>query len=86
MYQMINELSKGQTAYIKIKTTDNMSMLTKDLDFLNKNGCKNIFIGKVTLMDVFLGTAALLSDDFAAMGKKIAVLGTVSLRYAMATL
>ena len=84
LFQMINELPKEQTAYIKIKTTDNMSMLTKDLDLLNKSGYKYIFIDEVTLMDDFIGTAALLSDIFAAMGMKIVVSGTDSLGFAMA--
>ena len=84
LFQMINELPKEQTAYIKIKTTDNMSMLTKDLDLLNKSGYKYIFIDEVTLMDDFIGTAALLSDIFATMGMKIVVSGTDSLGFAMA--
>ena len=84
LFQMINELPREQTAYIKIKTTDNMSMLTKDLDLLNKNGYKYIFIDEVTLMDDFIGTAALLSDIFATMGMKIVVSGTDSLGFAMA--
>ena len=84
LFQMINELPQEQTAYIKIKTTDNMSMLTKDLDLLNKSGYKYIFIDEVTLMDDFIGTAALLSDIFATMGMKIVVSGTDSLGFAMA--
>ena len=84
LFQMINELPREQTAYIKIKTTDNMSMLTKDLDLLNKSGYKYIFIDEVTLMDDFIGTAALLSDIFATMGMKIVVSGTDSLGFAMA--
>lgn len=84
LFQMINELPKEQTAYIKIKTTDNMSMLTKDLDLLNKSGYRYIFIDEVTLMDDFIGTAALLSDIFAMMGMKIVVSGTDSLGFAMA--
>jgi len=84
LLQMINELPGGQTAYIKIKTTDNMSTLTKDLDLLNKSGYRYIFIDEVTLMDDFIGTAALLSDIFATMGMKIVVSGTDSLGFAMA--
>jgi len=84
LFQMIAELPIEQTAYIKIKTTDNMSKLTKDLDALNKNGYKYIFIDEVTLMDDFIGTAALLSDIFATMGMKIVVSGTDSLGFAMA--
>ena len=84
LFQMIRELPAERTAYIKIKATDNMSMLTKDLDQLNRNGYKYIFIDEVTLMDDFIGTAALLSDIFAMMGMKIVVSGTDSLGFAMA--
>ena len=84
LFQMINELPKYQTAYIKIKTTDNMSMLTKDLDLLSKNGYKYVFIDEVTLMEDFIGTAALLSDIFAMMGMKIVLSGADSLGFAIA--
>ena len=84
LFQMIGELPTEQTAYIKIKTTDNMSKLTKDLDLLYKNGFRYIFIDEVTLMDDFINTAALLSDIFAVMGMKIVVSGTDSLGFAMA--
>jgi len=84
LFQMINELPGDQAAYIKIKTTDNMSMLTKDLDLLYESGYRYVFIDEVTLMDDFIGTAALLSDIFATMGMKIAVSGTDSLGFAMA--
>ena len=84
LFQMIRELPEEQTAYIKAKTSDNMSKLTKDLDALYKNGFRYVFIDEVTLMDDFIGTAALLSDIFASMGMKIVVSGTDSLGFAMA--
>ncbi|MBQ0026243.1 MAG: AAA family ATPase [Lachnospiraceae bacterium] len=84
LFQMIQELPFEKTAYIKIKTTDNMSGLVKDLEALYKNGFTYIFIDEVTLMDDFIGTAALLSDIFATMGMKIVVSGTDSLGFAMA--
>lgn len=84
LFQMINELPTEETAYIKIKTTDNMSKLTKDLDKLFKNGYRYVFIDEITLMDDFINTAALLSDVFATMGMKIVVSGTDSLGFAMA--
>jgi transcriptional regulator with XRE-family HTH domain len=40
LFQMISELPVEKTAYIKIKTSDNMSMLTKDLRVLHNKGCK----------------------------------------------
>ena len=84
LFQMIGELPVEQTAYIKIKTTDNMSKLTKDLDVLYKNGYKYVFIDEITLMEDFINTAAVLSDIFAMMGMKIVVSGTDSLGFAMA--
>ena len=84
LFQMIAELPDDETAYIKIKTTDNMSKLTKDLDLLYKNGCKYVFIDEITLMEDFINTAAVLSDIFAMMGMKIVVSGTDSLGFAMA--
>ncbi len=84
LFQMIGELPGEHTAYIKIKATDNMSKLTKDLDLLNKTGYQYVFIDEITLMDDFIGTASLLSDIFASMGMKIVVSGTDSLEFAMA--
>ncbi len=84
LFQMIRDLPLEKTAYIKIKTTDNMSLLVKDLEALYKNGFTYIFIDEVTLMEDFIGTAALLSDIFATMGMKIVVSGTDSLGFAMA--
>ena len=84
LFQMISKLPLEQTAYIKVKTTDNMSKLTKDLDVLGKNGCKYVFIDEITLMEDFINTAADLSDIFAMMGMKIIVSGMDSLGFAMA--
>lgn len=84
LFQMISELPVEQTAYIKVKTTDNMSKLTKDLEVLRKNGCKYVFIDEITLMEDFINTAAILSDIYAMMGMKIVVSGTDSLGFAMA--
>ena len=84
LFQMINELPLNKTAYIKIKNSDNMSMLTKDLGVLYDKGCRYAFIDEVTLMDDFINTSALLSDLFATMGMKIVVSGTDSLGFAMA--
>ena len=84
MLQMISELATEQTAYIKVKTTDNMSKLSKDLEVLRKNGCKYVFIDEITLMEDFINTAAILSDIYAMMGMKIVVSGTDSLGFAMA--
>ena len=84
LFQMIGELPLEQTAYIKIQATDNMSMLTRDLNQLFRNGFQYVFIDEITLMEDFINTAAVLSDVFSMMGMKIVVSGTDSLGFAMA--
>ena len=84
LFQMMSELPVEQTAYIKIQTTDNMSMLTKDLNRLFQGNYKYVFIDEITLMEDFINTAAILSDVFGMMGMKIIVSGTDSLGFAMA--
>jgi len=84
LFQMLGELPVEQTVYIKIQTTDNMARLTKDLDRLYENGYRYVFIDEITLMEDFIGTAAVLSDIFGMMGMKIVVSGTDSLGFAMA--
>lgn len=84
LFQTLGELPKDKTAYIKIRTTDNMSDLTKDLKLLDKQGFKYILIDEATLMEDFINTAAVLSDIFGMLGMKIVVSGTDSLGFAMA--
>ena len=59
-----------------------MSMLTKDLDVLFRNGYKYFFIDEVTLMSDFIDTASVLSDIFSQLGVKIILSGTDSLGFA----
>ncbi len=84
LFQMLGDLLNEKVAYIKIKTTDTMSNLTKDLNTLFKNGYKYIFIDEITLLDDFINTSAVLSDIFSSMGMKIVVSGTDSLGFQMA--
>lgn len=84
LFQMINELPFYQTAYIKARSFDSMSDLSKDLNKLEKLGYKYIFIDEITLMEDFINTAAILSDIYSMMGMKIVVSGTDSLGFAMA--
>ena len=84
LFQMLSELPEDQTAYIKVKTTDTMSQLTKDLNVLFQLGYKYVFIDEVTLLSDFINTAAILSDVFSMMGMKIVVSGTDSLGFVMA--
>ena len=84
LFQMLGELPAEQTAYIKARSTDNMNDLSKDLNRLDKLGCKYVFIDEITLMEDFINTAAVLSDIYSMLGMKIIVSGTDSLGFAMA--
>lgn len=84
LFQMLGELPLEQTAYIKARATDNMSDLSKDLNRLDKLGCKYVFIDEITLMEEFINTAAVLSDIYSMLGMKIIVSGTDSLGFVMA--
>lgn len=84
LFQMLGELPVEQTAYIKARSTDNMNDLSKDLNRLDKLGCKYVFIDEITLMEDFINTAAILSDIYSMLGMKIIVSGTDSLGFAMA--
>ena len=50
LFQLLGELPIDATAYIKIQPTDNMGMLTKDLDRLYNEGYRYVFIDEITLM------------------------------------
>jgi hypothetical protein len=84
-FQEMSELPVGETAYIKILTTDNMAMLNRDLMKLQRQGIKFVFIDEVTLMSDFVDTASLLSDVYAASGIKLVLSGTDSLGFALAS-
>ncbi len=73
--------NKGRVAYIKIKKTDNMAMLNRDMQKLYESGYRYIFIDEVTLMEDFIDSAAMFSDVYAAMGMKIVLSGTDSLGF-----
>ena len=84
LFQMLSELPIEKTAYIKVQTIDDMSLLTKDLKALYELGYRYAFIDEITLLSDFIDTAAVLSDVFSMMGMKIVVSGTDSLGFAMA--
>lgn len=84
LFQAIADMSDedfAKTAYIKIRTTDLMDMVIRDLDRLHKSGCVYIFIDEVTLMEDFIDSAALFSDIYTQMGMKIVLSGTDSLGF-----
>jgi len=85
LFQLLGELDINECAYIKIKNSDNMANLTKDINTLSSMGIKYIFIDEITLLNDFINTAAVLSDIFCMMGMKIIVSGTDSLGFSMAS-
>lgn len=72
---------QGKAAYIKLRQTDTMDMLNRDLKRLHSAGYRYVFLDEVTLMKDFIDSAALLSDVFAAMGMKLVLSGTDSLGF-----
>lgn len=85
--QAVSDMSESEfnkTAYIKLRRTDTMAMLNRDLKRLFNANYQYIFLDEVTLMSDFIDSAALLSDVFAAMGMKIVLSGTDSLGFSLA--
>lgn len=82
--QIIADMSKDEiskAAFIQIKSSDEIAKLNKDLQQLEKQGYKYIFIDEVTLLEDFIEGAALFSDIYAACGMKIVLSGTDSLGF-----
>ena len=83
--QAILDLPRDNTAYIKIRTSDNMAMLNRDLMKLTSGGIRYVFIDEITLMSDFIDSASLISDIYATSGMKIVMSGTDSLGFALAS-
>ncbi len=84
LFQAIADMSDEDfksSAYIKVRTTDQMDMVIHDLEKLNREGFLYVFIDEVTLMKDFIDSAALFSDIYAQMGMKIVLSGTDSLGF-----
>ncbi len=81
LQQAIGELPLPECAYMKAKTTDTMADMNSDLKALYNAGFRYVFIDEVTLLEDFIGSAALFSDVFAAQGMKIVLSGTDSLGF-----
>lgn len=81
LQQAIGELPLPECAYLKARTTDTMADMNSDLKALYNAGFRYVFIDEVTLLEDFIGSAALFSDVFAAQGMKIVLSGTDSLGF-----
>ncbi|MCR5457642.1 MAG: AAA family ATPase [Clostridiales bacterium] len=84
MKQVIAKMSDNdfdKTAYIQVRTGDELSLLYDDMDALRSEGYKYIFIDEVTLLEDFIEGAALFADIYAASGIKVVLSGTDSLGF-----
>lgn len=71
----------SKAAFIQIKSKDTLSDINTDLQYLESQGYKYIFIDEITLMEDFIEGAALFSDIYASSGMKIVLSGTDSLGF-----
>ena len=87
LFQAIADMTENdfkKAAYIKVRTSNQIDMVVRDLEKLHDAGFQYIFIDEVTLMKDFIDSAALLSDIYAQMGMKIVLSGTDSLGFWLA--
>ena len=73
-----------KTAFIQVHPDETLGSLNRDLNKLEQQGFRYIFIDEVTLLSDFIEGAALFSDIFAASGMKIVLSGTDSLGFLFA--
>lgn len=82
--QLIADMSEtdfAKAAFIQITPKDTLADVNKDMNLLEQEGYKYIFIDEVTFMSDFIEGAALFSDIFAACGMKIVLSGNDSLGF-----
>lgn len=73
-----------RSAYIKLNNKTELADIDKDLNYLQRQGYKYIFIDEVTLMGDFISGASLFSDIYAMSQMKIILSGTDSLSFLFA--
>lgn len=71
----------SQSAFIQITAKNTLADVNQDLNRLESQGFRYVFLDEVTLMEDFIEGAALFSDVFAASGMKIVLSGTDSLGF-----
>lgn len=82
--QVLSDMTPEQfdkAVFIQIKSKDTLSDINSDLQYLESQGYKYVFIDEVTLMEDFIEGAALFSDIYASSGMKIVLSGTDSLGF-----
>ena len=73
-----------RTAYVKVRRTDTMGAMERDLKQLFKAGFRFLFVDEVTRMTDFIDSASIFSDVYAAMGMRIVLAGTDSFGFELA--
>ena len=72
---------RARTAFMQVAPGNTLADVNRDLQLLEHEGFRYLFIDEVTFMDDFIEGAALFSDVFAASGMKIVLSGTDSLGF-----
>ena len=80
IYNM-KEDDRNKAVFIQINSGNTLSDVNRDLKKLESLGYKYVFIDEATMMEDFIGGAALFSDVYAASGMKIVLSGTDSLGF-----
>lgn len=73
-----------RAAYVKVRRSDTMVAMERDLKKLFDAGFRFVFVDEVTLMEDFIDSASLFSDLYAAMGMKIVLAGMDSFGFELA--
>lgn len=77
----MNPEMQSKSVFIQIQDGRTLAEVNQDLRQLESMGYRYVFIDEVTLLDDFIGGAALFSDVFAASGMRIVLSGTDSLGF-----
>ena len=81
IFAEMSDTELAKTAFIQITAKDTLADVNRDLNALEAQGFRYVFLDEVTLMEDFIEGAALFSDVFAACGMKIVLSGTDSLGF-----
>lgn len=84
LFQALSEMSQddlSKSAYVKLRKTNTIAQINRDMYKLKDGGFKFVFIDEVTLASDFIDSASIFSDIFVPMGMRIVLSGTDSLGF-----
>ena len=84
IFAEMSDENLSKTAFIQITARDTLANVNRDLNALEEEGFRYVFLDEVTLMEDFIEGAALFSDVFATCGMKLVLSGTDSLGFLFA--